>query len=132
MKVIDPGHAYRLDVIDAPTPLRRLAGQRLEFVKRVGDQFPGNTGPAHQGPTSQEVIRALIDRTQYVNAQKSHVENWVAIVALREALIALEMRAAYVRDDRAAADSIRDLIAPELEPTCITCGHILCSRNHTP
>lgn len=130
MKTIDPGHEYLLDILDSPTPLKRLGGVRLHFVKRVGEKYPGNTGPTRSGPTSQEVIRALIARTSYVDAQDPHALNTIALVSLRKALIAFEVRAALVRGDRAAADRIRQLEAPEREPTCERCGHLFCSVEH--
>ena len=51
MKVIEPGHVYELNQVDAP------AGetQRLVFVNR--EDAP------HPGTQTQEVLRALIDRT---------------------------------------------------------------------
>lgn len=130
MKVIDPGHLYQLDILDAPTPLRRLAGQQLRFVRRVGEKFPGNAEPAYAGTISQEVIRALIDRTKYVDAQRPDQANCQAIRDLRSALVEFEMRAARERGDTAAAARIAVMDEPEIAPTCTGCGHIECRRDH--
>jgi hypothetical protein len=68
MRVMDPGHWYELALLDALP--NRLGLETLRFVKRVGDKFPGNQLPAYAGTTTQEVLRALIDRTKYVDAQE--------------------------------------------------------------
>lgn len=125
MKAIDPGHLYELDVLDGAWPTTEL-----RFVKRVGDKFPGNAEPAYGGVLSQEVIRALIDRTHYVNAQKPHHENDIAISGLRSALKAFEIRAAMERGDHSAGLKIALMTEPERWPACAGCGHILCNRNH--
>lgn len=41
MKVVDPGHTYELDVLDAP---QQHQGHPLIFVKREGPGFLGNVG----------------------------------------------------------------------------------------
>lgn len=60
MKVIDPGHVYELAHLDGQHV------ERLVFVKREGDGYPGNFGH-HEGTNLQEVLRALIDRVEYLN-----------------------------------------------------------------
>lgn len=134
MRVIDPGHCYELDSLDGDGHV-----QRLRFVKRVGDKYPGNQPPAYPGPTSQEVLRALIDRTVYADGQidhttlvgpEGHVHNKRALDGLRQALRSFEQRAAEERGDRNAAARIMYMTRPELEPTCVGCGHILCTRTH--
>lgn len=126
MKVIDMGHLYELTNLDAPP---RSAGT-LRFVKRIGDAYPGNTEPAYPGTTTQEVLRALIDRTKYVDGQRHDVANALVLSNLRQALRWLEVRAAEERGDDVAADAILDMKDPELEPTCGGCGHLLCARSH--
>lgn len=137
MRARDPGHEYALDCLDAAIPTDEI----LHFVKRVGDKYPGNHPPARHGTTTQEVLRALIDRTKYVDAQidrtglvsqDGHAHNRHAISGMRRALRALEVRAAEERKDPMAVAAI--LQAPEIElmPTCTTCGHVLCSRSVHP
>lgn len=117
MRVLDPGHDYVLLSLDGDAP------QRLTFVKREGPGFPGNVG-SHPGTTMQEVLRALIERAEYVNNQVPCAETEAAGELMKSALLVLELRAAR-RHER---------VAPELEtldeaisgPFCQKCGHIGC------
>lgn len=124
MKVLDPGHLYQLDVLDGIDP------EILCFVKRIGDKFPGNTPPGYKGTTSQEVIRALLDRAHYVNNQVRSAFNEDVIYHLTEALRWLEVRAAVRRSDQEAVNIIANMPHPELAETCPWCGHIHCSVDH--
>lgn len=127
MRIIDPGHFYLLNNLDDN-------GQTLlRFVKRMGDAYPGNTS-AYAGTTTQEVLRALIDRIKYVDNQHAWPENQEVIDHLRIALVGLEMRAARARNelvefckycDDNSTKNFEDL------PTCDKCGHIGCKR-HNP
>ncbi len=137
MKVIDPGHTYALDSLDGAPPFT------LSFVKRVGDLYPGNAGEPHGGPTTQEVIRALIDRTKYVDQQAlmlkypgwedDHRYNDNVIEDLRQCLLNLESRAARTRGewDKLGAALRYEFKYVDIEaiPTCSTCGHIMCGRH---
>lgn len=124
MKVLDPGHLYALNQLDG------LCTAELRFVKRLGDKYPGNAEPAYAGTTTQEVLRALIDRQKYVDGQQPNVANKLALSNLRNALRWLEVRAAEERGDDVAAEAIIDLQEPELSETCTGCGHLMCSRSH--
>lgn len=129
MRVLDPGHLYELvnlddDVADVPS-----APTRIYFVKRIGDKFPGNTGPSSSGTITQEVIRTLIDRTEYVNGQRPHDRNQRVMHHLREALRELELRAAEERFDMRAVFQITIASKPELQAICSRCGHIWCRRS---
>jgi hypothetical protein len=125
MIVDDPGHRYLLNCLDG-TPARAPI---LEFVKRVGSEYPGNTAPAHGGTTIQEVLRALIDRLEYVDAQRPCPETkWVA-GALRASLFMLEVR---VRRERGQPPLSFGSEGIELRPTCATCGHVACLDHSAP
>lgn len=124
MRVIDNGHRYSLDHLDTNGHPRE---QTLTFVKRVGEEYPGNFGEPHQGTTTQDVLRALIDRTRYVNAQVPHPANARAMRHMREALRALESRAAERRNDAHAMLAVEMSDEPEWLSTCATCGHVFCS-----
>src|SRR5947207_924247 len=87
MKVIDPGHTYSLRSLDGDGDVR------LRFVKRQGPGYPGNIG-SHSGTTTQEVVRALIDRTKYVDKQIPNQRNVQVLYHLRSILFELELRAA--------------------------------------
>lgn len=128
MKVLDPGHLYELDTLDEVSGWAEEFRQ-LRFVKRIGTKFPGNQPPGCPGTTTQEVLRALIDRTLYVNKQAPFWQNEAVVDQLRAALYHLEHRAAQARgenmDDFCWKVSPRDI---ESLSTCDRCGHIACTR----
>jgi hypothetical protein len=85
MRSIDPGHIYELD------QLGDKATQRLTFIKRSG-------GSVHYekewpGLQTQEVLRALIDRTQYLHDVLPCKETVEAKRHLQLALYWYEVRA---------------------------------------
>lgn len=130
MQVLDPRHRYRLNHLDGEGDI----GSILTFVKRVGTNYPFNEPPVYEGTTSQEVIRALIDRSKYVDVQKPHAANKRVIALLREALYELENCAAEIRGDgvalqEAVSDPNTGFI--ELLVTCNKCGHIGCTVHAT-
>lgn len=148
MKVIDPGHVYDLRWLDGKpfdlqietghTDLIRSYGglpdfvqNRLIFVKREGDGYPGNVGH-HPGTTLQEVLRALIDRVKYLDDQIHDHRNADVIYSLREAIINLEERAAE-RHGR-LREWQRTVVWERIEdmPTCPKCLHIGCAGNCHP
>jgi hypothetical protein len=121
MKVIDPGHSFELDCLDnRPGPSLRL----LRFVKREGPKYPGNVG-SYPGTTTQEVLRALISRTLYVDGQEPSEVNKHVLLCMRRALYLLEERAA-MRAGRALPEDFLHSIEPERFPTCTFCGHVGC------
>lgn len=84
-----------------------------------------NTGDPHPGTNCQELIRILIDRTRYLNAQIPHENNKAIMHHLRAALWLFEDRVAE-RHGFASHDFDFTTEDIELEPTCKTCGHIIC------
>jgi hypothetical protein len=122
MRVITPGHHYLLDVYDG------RGSMGLRFMKRVGEGYPGNTGSPHEGTNCQEVLRALIDRVQYLHSQSPCEENEEIRSHLRTALLLFEERAARIRGDTSLRDRSNYLI--EAEPTCKVCGHIGEKHDH--
>lgn len=119
MKIIDPGHTYDLRCLDVMEPSLPVI---LRFVKREGPGYPGNIG-SHDGTTTQEVLRALIDRTKYVDNQIPDDRNDLVLFHLRCAIYQLETRAAERHDRVLPLFDIRDI---ENQPTCDKCGHIGC------
>lgn len=118
MRVIDPGHIYALEM------LGRSGGHCshfLAFVKRIGKRYPGNKGNPFAGTTSQEVLRALIDRANYVNGQIPCPETEAAIGLLRAALVLFELRAARIhkRELNMTVSEIADSTN-----CCSRCGHV--------
>lgn len=139
MKVIDPGHEYRLDFLDGKGLQCTvfLSGERniirsdtLTFVKREGEKYPGNIGK-HAGTTIQEVLRVLIDRVGYVDNQVPHARNQYVLAYLREAIYELELRAAQQHGRVLDITSV-DRQSIEVLPTCPKCLHIGCEGECHP
>lgn len=121
MKVIDPGHCYDLLELDGEWSL----GQRLTFVKRLGDNYPGNEPPAYAGTTMQEVLRAVIHRARYVNNQIPCRETNRVINLCTTAVFELERRAA--RRHGRVIDFTPEIAV--IGAPCLTCGHIHCDKH---
>ena len=85
MKILDDGHKYQLDHVDEDQH------ETLTFIKRSGKKIKHDN--EYSGTNSQEVIRALIDRTKYLNDQLSCDESGDIIYYLRQALFIYEARA---------------------------------------
>ena len=118
MKVLDPGHLYELDnymPTGKPTKLKMV----MQFVKKVGGNFPGNELPEFLGTNCQEPIRVIIDRVKYVNNQKPHPLNTEIIYALRSALENFEVRAAELK----GVSFVVEGNIEDMEP-CPSCGHV--------
>ncbi len=128
MEVVDKGHHYLLKKFDIDSTIPRFVREdELVFVKREGAKYPGNIGH-HPGTITQEVLRALIDRTKYVDNQLPCFENKQILDNLRSSLLLLEIRAARIRGKKLILVNPMDNI--EEQPTCDVCGHILCTENH--
>lgn len=82
MKILNEGHSYELKDLKANTH-----SNVLDFYQDL--EINGISQP---GTCNQEVIRALIDRVKFLNAQKEHALNGEIIYHLRKALILHEMR----------------------------------------
>lgn len=80
MKIIEPGHVYELNSLDGGTP------ETLTFVNR-------EEGQKHSGTQTQEVLRALIDRTMHCDNCRRWAGNDEIIKHLRMALVLHEARA---------------------------------------
>lgn len=94
MKIIEPGHVYDLNWLDGSprTQVYETAGHkpiresRLIFVNR-------EEGDEHPGTQTQEVLRALIDRTMHCDNCERWDRNDEIIRHLRMALALHEVRA---------------------------------------
>lgn len=122
MKTLDPGHQYELNSLDGDLQ------QVLTFVKRCDrddpSKYPGNDN-AYPGTTTQEVLRALINRTQYVQNQIPCLENEQIISMLRQCIYLLESRA---KQRKGKALRLTTTVPIEAIGTCPKCGHILCTE----
>jgi hypothetical protein len=106
----DPGHRYQLRVEEGLSPVF------LQFVKtKDGKQC---------GTTNAEVVRALINRTQFLEANDPQPVNEGIILLLRLVLYDLEYAEAKL-----AGRELPDSCDPgeiETYPVCSECGHIFC------
>lgn len=80
MEILESGHIYKLAHIDGK------GIQTLTFVNR-------EPGTEHEGTQTQEVLRALIDRTMHCDSCLRWPGNDDIIYHLRMALVLHEMRA---------------------------------------
>lgn len=119
MEILDPGHRYILEGYDGPLT------QELTFVKRNDppEKYPGNTS-AYPGTIMQEVIKALIDRLQYVNNQTPCAETEAVLGLMQTSMLLLEERANRMHGRTLDFDSFDELLTT---PTCPGCGHIQCA-----
>lgn len=91
MTEIDPGHLYSVDNYNTQNT---IICQQIRFMKRIGALYPGNIGKPYSGTNSQELVRVLISRLDYVNNQKPFWTNPICTLLLRLILNMLEYRAA--------------------------------------
>ena len=115
MKVLDAGHRYALRHLDGD------GEEMLQFVKREGEGYPGNVGHC-EGTTMQEVLRALIDRAEYVDGQIPSSRTKAAIKHMKIAVYEMEARAAK-RHGRRITFGMDEAVVGE---TCKKCGHVGC------
>lgn len=106
MRIVDPGHVYALDSLDGEYQ------QSVRFVKR----FRGNLN--HPGTVNQELLRVLIDRVQFLDAEKPWPLNEQILYHLRMALVLHEARAIIRKTEKCQ-------IFPELLPVSGTDGHYI-------
>ena len=83
MKVVEKGHVYDLA---SKHDEKQGDGNTLVFVNL-------EKGREHNGTTTQEVLRALIDRTRHCNNCLPHPNNERIVYHLRMALVLHEARA---------------------------------------
>jgi len=119
MRVVDPGHLYELAILDGPCDHPKY--HQLQFVKREGPGYPGNVGHYH-GTTMQEVLRALVQRAEYVNKQIPCEETTEVVEYLKVSIWLLEKRAAK-RHGRSTDFFVDDAVYGKC---CDKCGHMGC------
>lgn len=85
MEVYKEGHVYFLDNL-------KSGNQALHFVRKDNECIEHGT-PEEDGVLTQEVIRALIDRTEYLNNILPCEETSLALKSLRNAFFQFEARA---------------------------------------
>lgn len=85
MKVLEPGHVYELEHLGTP------GCEVLTFIRRNSAAITHES--EHPGTNTQEVLRALIDRSIFLNHVLPCAETEDAIEYLRMALACYEARA---------------------------------------
>lgn len=98
MRVHEPGHVYELEQLDYPvwsvsTELEAKRHQCPEGAPLMLRFVARETGRRHCGTQTQDVLRALIDRTQHCDACLRWEGNDLIIYHLRMALVLHEARA---------------------------------------
>ena len=86
MKVIEKGHVYQPVIRKEPSPSQPINDFEITFINK-------ESGKEHDGTTTQEVIRILIDRTRHCANCMPHPNNERIVYHLRMALVLHEARA---------------------------------------
>lgn len=92
MKVIKPGHRYELANLKTP------GASTLQFYQ--DGRIHGETV---DGPSTQEVLRACIERVQSLDAEKPWSRNEEITAHLRRAILLFEIRALERKVERGFA-----------------------------
>jgi len=100
--------------------------QTLFFIKKIGMGFPFNAGPERGGTNCQEVLRALIDRIDYLQRQGPCAESEAISSLLKTALMLFELRAARRHGHTLELDDLMQCVRDE---PCAECGHIGCEKH---
>ena len=119
MRELDPGHIYKLHILDAVT---HDSLPNLIFVKREGLKYPGNTSH-HAGTNIQEVLRAILARLAYIDGQEPDDRNKIAAGHIGRVIFLLEQRAAD-RHSRKCPSPFESIFGH----ICHKCGHVGCTE----
>jgi hypothetical protein len=88
MKVLVVGHQYEVDNFESGTSL-------IQFIhKEPSETDNTRLVTVSDGTTNEELLRVLIDRTEYLNSKFPCRENSIAITKMQEALMWFEKRTA--------------------------------------
>lgn len=120
MKIKDLGHCYSVDVYPHDGQSVTNSEFTFQFIKRIGERFPGNTGEPRDGTNCQELLRVLIDRCIYLNKQIPCDETERIIEHLRIALMLFERRAERIKGYE---PMVFEYPVEKIQP-CKLCGHI--------
>lgn len=93
MEIIEPGHIYRLSWLDDTPATFRETGQVQDVHTEADLIFVNREDTPHGGTQTQEVLRALIDRTMHCDNCLRWEGNDKIIYHLRMALALHEARA---------------------------------------
>lgn len=89
MKVLVPGHCYEL------ASFNNTYWQTIQFIqKQPKEDNSGESVTVCDGTTNEELLKVLIDRTEFLNSKFPCRENSIAITKMQEALMWFEKRTA--------------------------------------
>lgn len=88
MKIIVPGHTYTLSNFEKTTELDQV----LQFIHKEPKEGSTELVTVANGTTNEEVLEALIDRMNYLQAKFPCRENAIAITNMEQALMWLNKR----------------------------------------
>jgi hypothetical protein len=115
MRIVDPGHVYELQNVDGD------GVQTIRFVRRRDDEaLLLGAELRTEGVLFQEVVRMLVDRINYLNAEGPCAET----VAITECL----RRVIQLGEIRAARRTIEKHPMIERMDVCEECQHALCTH----
>ena len=103
MRVVEPGHIYELGCVD------KISDEDIEILRFVNRE-PGHE---HPGTQTQEVTRALIDRTMHCDNCLRWPLNDMIIHHYRMALVLHEMRALERKVEKGIIQPENMIISPE-------------------
>lgn len=94
--IITPGHEYELiDFESYNNPSSPVTLQNLRFVnKRPNSANNELLELVHDGTTNEDLLKVLINRTQYLQSKFPCRENAIALTKMDEALMWFEKRTA--------------------------------------
>lgn len=93
MKILEPGHVYELNWLDGKPPIENAKISEWDLLNNVLVFVNREEGTEHPGTQTQEVLRALIDRTRHCDNCLRWEGNDKIIYHLRMALVLHEARA---------------------------------------
>lgn len=88
MKILVPGHRYELEGFENPAKT-----QTIDFIKKSPLPPNGNESvTVFDGTTNEDLLKVLINRTEFLNSEFPCRENSIAITKMQEALMWFEWR----------------------------------------
>lgn len=91
MVILEQGHKYGLENFEMDAT-KEGSLQELQFIQKGNPDPNGSLNLIANGTTNEEVLRVLINRFQYLNAQIPCRENSIVITKLEEALMWVNKR----------------------------------------
>jgi hypothetical protein len=87
MKVLTPGHKYKLSFFNNPD-----VGTTIQFIEKISSDGDGKLKTVNDGTTNEEVLAMLVDRLKFLGEKLPSRENSIAVTKCEEALLWLNKR----------------------------------------